>query len=306
MSWLSNAIGTSTPSAPQLPAFPTLQTPQLPQYPNFTGQQQNLLSQQTQNLGQYSNALAGYNSNPLVSGQAGIEQQQLNNYSAALNGQVTPNQALNQQQALAWQQTVQNAGNMGIRITGDTPGSAVSGSTAGNQMISDFNKTYGALQQNYVLGQQQLGAQENATSLQNLNAGLVSQGQAYNAYSGQATNLMNPLTQQQLGPYQQQTQQALQNANIANQNLMGQYGQATNQAYANYQQQLQGQQSTLGLLNGIATVGGQLGAGYLANPNNNPNTGTLNSQSNPYSTGGGLGLLGSSFMQNPYSIAAAF
>jgi len=146
VSWLSNALGTSRPGAPTLPQAPTLTAPTLPNYPGLSPEQQALLQQQQNYLQGGQQAVQGYGNNPYLQASQSADMQALQNYQNALIGKIAPNQMLAQQKARDWQQTVAQAAQQGIRLSGDSPESAVSQSTAGNQIIQDFNKRYGALE----------------------------------------------------------------------------------------------------------------------------------------------------------------
>jgi hypothetical protein len=263
MSWLSNTLGTSRPNAPTLPQAPTLQAPQLPQYPGFTPQQTALLGQQQQTLTGAQNALSAYGSNPYLQQSQQASQQALTNYQNSLTGNIPQNQMIAQQQQEAWNQAVQQAAQQGIRITGSTPGGAISQSTAGNQIISDFNKTWGALNQNYNLGQQQIGLQAQQAGNQQANTQFQNQLGGANTVSQLNQNLQAPYLQQSLGQYGQQTQQVLSNTDIANQNAMNAYQQQLQQIGLNYNSQLAGYQNSMGLLSGGLQLGGMALGGAL-------------------------------------------
>lgn len=266
MSWLSDALGTSRPGAPTLPPAPTLQAPTLPNYPGLTPEQQALLQQQQGYLQGGQQAVAGYGSNPYLQASQGADMQALQNYQNALQGKIAPNQMLEQQKAKAWQQAVQQAAQQGIRISGNSPESAVSQSTAGNQFISDFNKTWGALEQNYNLGQQQLGMNAQQQALAQQNAQYQNTMAGYGQLGNQATQLYQPYQQQQLGPWQVATQQALSNTDIANQNAMNAYQQQLMQLGLNYNNQLAGYQNSMGLLSGATQLGGMAIGGAIGGP----------------------------------------
>lgn len=219
--------------APQYPNAPTLNAPQLPQYPGLTPEQQNILQQQQNALTGLQGAIGQYGTGAYNDLNNQVSLQELQNYQNALSGQIAPNQMITQQKQKDWEALKQQAGQLGIQLSGNTPESAASQSTAGNQMIMDFNKRYGALEQNYNLGQQQLGAQINLSrlGLQNQNLGALTN--AYGQAGNQASQLYNPYYQQQIGPWAVQTQQAQGNADIANQNLLNQYQAQYGQANVN-------------------------------------------------------------------------
>ena len=266
MSWLSNALGTTRPGAPTLPQAPTLQAPQLPQYPGLSPEQQALLQQQQGYLQGGQNAVSGYQNNPYFQASQGADMQALQNYQNALQGKIAPNQAISQQKARDWQATVQQAAQQGIRLSGDSPESAVSQSTAGNQIIQDFNKRYGALEQNYNLGQQQFGLQAQQQGLGAQNARYQNTIAGYGQLGNQAQQLYQPYQQQQLGPWQVATNQALSNTDIANQNAMNAYQQQLQQLGLNYNSQLAGYQNKMGMVSGGLQLGGMALGGALGGP----------------------------------------
>jgi hypothetical protein len=310
---LSNIISGAIhpPSAPNLPNAPTLTAPQFPNYPGLTPQQQQILQQQQQGLTQFGNVLGNFGQNPYQQQQGNIANQELSNYSNALQGNNPPSQAIEQQKARDWKQTIEQAGQQGIRLSGDTPESAVSESTAGNQIIQDFNKRYGYLTQQYNLGQQQIGQQAFQGGLGLASQALGTQAGAYGQYGNAAQNLYAPYQQQQLGQFGVQTQQALTNADIANQNATNQYQGQLGQTTANYNNALLGYNQNLGLLNNILGIGGSiigrgLTSGGTGNNQNQQNQGpnasyTYYGQSrNP--TSSGAGYQGSMGLGNAYAL----
>ncbi len=261
---LANNLIPQRPGSPQLPGAPTLTAPNLPQYPGLTPEQQQILQQQQTGIGQFSNALQGYQSNPYQQQQGAVGGQEIQNYMNALQGKNPASQQIEQQKALDWKQTVQEAGQRGIRLSGDNPGAAVSGSTAGNQIITDFNKRYGQLEQQYNLGQQQIGQSAYQGGMGLAQSGIGAQAGAYNAYAGQLGQLYAPYQQQQLGQFGVNTNQAMANADIGNQNQTNRYNQATGQTMLNYNNALGGYQTNMGYLNGALGLAGQLGSAYLS------------------------------------------
>lgn len=263
MSWLSNAIGTSRPSAPTLPEAPKLQTPQLPNYPGLTPEQQSLLQQIQQYMTQSQGAINSYGNNPYLQQSQQASQQALTNYQNSLTGNIPQNQAIAQQKERDWAQTKALASSKGIRLTGDSPEKAISSSTAGNQIIQDFNKRYGALEQNYQLGQQQIGMQAQQQGNQQANTQYQNTLGGYQTLGQLAQNPLNIYGQQQLGQFGVNTNQAMTNADIANQNAMNQYQRQVQQLGLNYNSQLAGYQNSMGLLSGAAQLGGTaIGAAF--------------------------------------------
>ena len=266
MSWLSNTLGTSRPGAPTLPTAPTLVAPTLPQYPGFSQDTQNLLTQQQGNLAGAQGAVSSYGSNPYLQQSQQASQQALTNYQNALTGNIPPNQMMAQQKTEAWNQMVQNAAQQGIRISGNRPQSAVSQSTAGNQQIADFNKSWAAQEQNYNLGQQQLGLQAQQAGNAQANTQYQNTLGGYNTLSGMNTNIQQPYAAQTQGQYQQATNQSTDNANIANQNAMNAYQQQLQQLGLNYNTQLAGYQNSMGMASGIGSLAGTVGGAMIGGP----------------------------------------
>lgn len=266
MSWLSNALGTSRPGAPTLPQAPKLVTPTLPNYPGLTPEQQALLQQQQGYLKGGESAVQGYGNNQYLQASQGADMQALQNYQNALQGKIAPNQAIAQQKARDWQQTVQQAAQQGIRLSGNSPESAVSQSTAGNQIIQDFTKRYGMLEQQYNLGQQQFGMAAQGQALGQQNTQYQNTMGGYDQLAGQAQQLYQPYQQQQLGQFGVNTNQALTNADIQNQNLMNVYNQQMQQLGLNYQSQLAGYQNKMGLVSGGLGLAGTIGGAMVGGP----------------------------------------
>lgn len=246
------------PGAPNLPAAPTLTAPTLPNYPGMSTDTQALLAQQQGYLTQGQNAINSYGSNPYLQQSQAASQQALTNYQNSLTGNIPQNQMLEQQKQEAWNQMVQNAAQQGIRISGDSPQSAVSQSTAGNQQIADFNKSWAAQEQNYNLGQQQIGLQAQQAGNAQANSQVQNTLSGYNTLSGINTQLQQPYQQQTLGQFGVATNQALQNSSVANQNLLNQYQQQTGQTLANYNNSLAGYNTNMGLLQSGLGLAGQL------------------------------------------------
>ncbi len=285
MSWLSNALGTSRPGAPTLPQAPTLVAPTLPNYPGLTPEQQALLQQQQGYLKSGQGAVEGYGSNPYLQASQQADMLALQNYQNALQGKIAPNQAMAQQKAQDWKKTMQQAAQQGIRLSGNSPESAVSQSTAGNQIIQDFNKRYGALEQQYNLGQQQFGMQAQGQALGQQNQQYQGTMAGYGQLGNQAQQLYQPYQQQQLGQYGVNTQQAITNADIQNQNAMNAYQQRMQQLGLNYQNSMAGYQNSMGLLSGGMQLAGTIGGAMIGGPWGAAAGGALGK-----AAGGGMGM----------------
>ena len=212
------------------------------------------------------NAVSAYGSNPYLQQSQQASQQALTNYQNSLTGNIPQNQALEQQKQEAWNQMVQQAAQQGIKINGSSPQSAVSQSTAGNQQIADFNKSWGAQEQNYNLGQQQLGLQAQQAGNAQANTQYTNTLGGYNTLSGMNTSMQQPYAAQTQGQYQQATNQVTSDANIANQNAMNAYQQQLQQVGLNYNSQLAGYQNSMGLASGIGSLAGTVGGAMIGGP----------------------------------------
>lgn len=262
---LSEVFKALTPgkvSAPNLPANPTLN--QYNPYPDFSPQELASLQQQQQLLQQYQTQLNS-NQQPTAFQQSStdIGNAENRNYLEALNqaaGQLNVGQK--QQQKKDFEKLVAAAGSRGIRILGDDPGSATSDSTAGNQILSDFNQRYQTLADQNRLATIQGGGSQNLARL----------GFNQNAQSANFGNILNLATaQQQMSqPYQQQRLGAYgtQNANIdiQNQGLLNNYQNAYQNSMNQYQANQQNQANRMGFINSLIGLGGTIGGAVIAGP----------------------------------------
>ena len=247
-------------SAPGLPPTPTLN--EYGAMPDFSPQELAYLQQQQQLMDQYRAALA---QDPSAFQRQGEEigLAENRNYLEALNaasGQLT--MAQKQQQKKDFEKLVAAAGARGIRILGDDPTSATSDSTAGNQILSDFNQRYQVAADQNRMAQIQMGGGQNLARMgfnqnaQSANLANILNGQT--AYS----NMMSPYQQQRLGAY------GIQNANvdIRNQGLLNNYQSAYNQQMLNYQANAQNQANKMGFINSMMGLGGTIGGALIAGP----------------------------------------
>ncbi len=122
--------------------------------------------------------------------------------------------------------------------------------------MPDRVKRYGALEQNYNLGQIQVGQQAQSLGLGQANQTYQNQLGGYGQMSNQGWQLYQPYQQQQLGQFNVNTQQAMSNADIANQNAMNVYQQRLQQLGLNYNDQLAGYQNRMGMVSGALQLGG--------------------------------------------------
>ena len=254
------ALGPKNVNAPQLPGAPQL-TP-YDAYPDFSPQELAYLQQQQQLLQQYQAAL-GTQPSAYQQTSDQIGQAEAKNYLEALNqaaGSLTEGQK--QQQKVDFQKLVAAAGARGIRILGDDPMSATSDSTAGNQILSDFNQRYQTLADQNRQAQLQMGYNQNIGRL-----GFAQQSQQANLaniLNGQTAygNLMQPYQQQRLGAYG--VRQA--NVDLANQSLMNNYQSQLQQQMLNYQANAQNQANRMGFINSLVGLGGTIGGAMIAGP----------------------------------------
>lgn len=255
MSWLSDTLGTSRPGSPNLPGAPKLEAAVLPQYPGFSPEEINFLQQRRDLLGQYQSALNAPNT-PYEQQSGDVALAELQRYQNALAGNVPVDVGLQQQKSQDWERLKEQAGQLGIQLSGDRPESAASSSTAGNQMILDFNKRYGYLEDQVRQQTLQSGYSQN---LGRLGFGLQSEAQqlgGLESLGSQYAGLGQPYEAQRLGQFGVGTQQALTNADIANQNKINKYQAALAQSMANYQSQLGSWQGRMGLLSGGLQLAG--------------------------------------------------
>lgn len=254
------ALGPQKVGAPQLPATPTLN--EYGAMPDFSPQELAYLQQQQQLMDQYRAALA---QDPSAFERQGEELglAENRNYLEALNqaaGQLT--MAQKQQQKKDFDKLVAAAGARGIRILGDDPMSATSDSTAGNQILSDFNQRYQIAADQNRMAQIQFGGGQNLARM-GFNQNARSSNFA-NILNGQTaySNMMQPYQQQRLGAY------GIQNANvdIRNQGLLNNYQSAYSQQMLNYQANAQNQANRMGFINSLIGLGGTIGGALIAGP----------------------------------------
>ena len=260
LSEVFRALSPGKVNAPQMPGAPTLN--QYGAYPDFSPQELAALQQQQQLLQQYQQTM-GQQQQPNAYQQSSDEAAGLENknYLEALQqGAGTLSVAQKQQQAKDFQKLVASAGARGIRILGDDPMSATSDSTAGNQILSDFNQRYQTLGDQNRLAQLQMGYGQNIGRMgftQNQNQmNLSNILNAQTAYG----NMMQPYQQQRLGAYGAQNA----NVDIQNQGLLNNYQSAYNQQMLNYQANAQNQANRMGFINSLVGLGGTIGGAMIA------------------------------------------
>lgn len=260
LSEVFRALSPKSINAPQLPGAPTLN--EYGDYPDFSPQELSALQQQQALLDQYRAALG---QQPSAYEQQGDELglAENRNYLEALNqGAGTLSSAQKQQQKKDFEKLVAAAGARGIRILGDDPMTATSDSTAGNQILSDFNQRYQTLGDQNRLAQLQLGGSQNLARMGfNQNARSSNFANILNAQTAYG-NLMQPYQQQRLGAYG--TQNA--NVDIRNQGLLNNYQSAYNQSMLNYQANAQNQANKMGFINSLIGLGGTIGGAMIAGP----------------------------------------
>lgn len=249
---LRAADGLTKANSPGLPAVPT---PNLyDEVPDFTPEEIAYIQKRRQTLDQYDQRL---NAAPTAYDQSNDEIAALENanYKAALEaqqGQLSVQQR--QARQVEFQRLLQAAGRRGIRILGDDPSTATSNSTAGIQLLSEFNKRYDELADQQRLSERNFGMIANNNRL-----GLINQ--AKQNYFGNNLALEDAYTGVQ-GVYGDQ-RAAQYNRNIANtdtrnQFLTNTYNSAVNQATLNANAKNQTQSNRLGLVNSIIGGGATL------------------------------------------------
>lgn len=241
--------------SPNLPAVPN------PTYyddvPDFTPEEIAYLRNRDQLLKQYE---AKLNAAPSAYDQTNdqIASAEQARYLAALNQQQGQLSVAQQQARKAeFQRLVEAAGRRGIRILGDDPSTASSNSTAGNQLLSEFNKRYDALADQQRVADLSFGYNANTGRL-----GLINQArQNYfsnnlalgDAYSG----IQGDYQAQRAARYARSTA----NTDINNQFKLAQYDRDYNQSILNSQAKNQAYANRLGLFNSALQAGATYATG---------------------------------------------
>jgi hypothetical protein len=244
--------------APNLPGAPD---PILnPEVPNFTPEELDLIQQRRAMLDQYKGRL---NEAPTAYDQSNdqIAQAENERYLQALKQQqgelsIAQKQARNQE----FNKLVEAAGRRGIRILGDDPSSATSDSTAGNQILSEFNKRYSLLADEQRRGDLSFGGSQNLNRLgltnqnkQNYFNNSLNLNTAYgglqDVYGGQRSAIYN---------------RDLSNIELRNQALLNNYNTAYNQATLNADAKNQTRSNRIGLFNSALQAGATIYGGKLA------------------------------------------
>lgn len=245
---LKRTLGMDVKS-PNLPAIPA------PTYysevPDFTPEEYAYLRKRDQLLKEYEQRL---NAGPTAYDNANdelaaLEQQR---YKAALQQQQGQLSVAQQQARKAeFEKFREAAGRRGIRILGDDPSTATSNSTAGIQLLGEFNKRYDLLADEQRRADLNFGYQANTGRL-----GLINQ--AKQNYFGNNLALTDAYSGIQ-GDYQAQraAQYARSTANtdITNQFKLAQYDRDYNQSVLNANAKNQGYANRLGLFNSALGVG---------------------------------------------------
>lgn len=130
-------------------------------------------------------------------------------YTRALEGTLPASEGLLTRKAEDWSLLREAAARRGIRIEGDSPETATSQTTAGNELVAQFKKTYGLLEdaerQAVITGQ---SPSANPTYASTLNLGTSNQTAGLLPAYSSAVNLygsaMQPYYNQRMGQYQGQ------------------------------------------------------------------------------------------------------
>lgn len=146
-------------------------------------------------------------------------------YEKALKGELPVSEGLIQRKAADWTLLKENAARKGIVIEGDSPGTAVSNSTSGNELVTNFNKTYGLLEDAERRGEIASGYQTGLLGGQTLNTagtsvtafGPMATGSGYATGAGLLGGAMQPYTAQR----QLQYSADVNNAALKSQNRAG-------------------------------------------------------------------------------------
>lgn len=245
----------------QSPNLPGVPDPYLyGDVPDFTPEEKQYIQQRRALLDQYAGKLnaapTGYDqSNDQI---AAAEQAKYLTALQQQQGQLSEQQK--QLRAQEFARLQEAAGRRGIRILGDDPSTATSNSTAGNQLLSEFNKRYDSLADQQRQADLNFGYTANTGRL-----GLINQAkQNYfgnnlaleDAYGG----IQNIYGDQRAAKYNRD----IANTDIRNGFLTNTYNQQTNQATLNANARNQTNSNRLGLITSLIGAGGAIVGGGLA------------------------------------------
>ena len=271
------ALGDLTKAeSPNLPGVPN---PNLySDVPDFTPEELQYIQQRRQLLDQYSQKLnaapTGYDTT-----NDQIAQAEQAKYLAALNQQQGQLSVAQQQARQAeFEKFKEAAGRRGIRILGDDPSTSTSNSTAGIQLLSEFNKRYDSLADQQRQADLSFGYNANTGRL-----GLINQQKQNYFGNNLALNDAYGGIQDIYGN-QRAAKYNVANANtdVRNQFLTNTYNRDSQQALLNANAKNQTRSNRLGLVNSAIGAGASILSGGLA--------GRTGAQSQmgfmPYQTGG--------------------
>ena len=236
----------------------------------------------------YQQLVNSFNQSPIESASDQVGLAEVNRLNAALSGELTPNNAILNQEKTEYNKLKEAAGQRGIKIEGDDLYTATSQSTAGNQLLNDLRTNFSARRDTE---RQNIINQSTGANLNRLGFGMNQQGQRFNqaqslitdpsaqtmgflqnaqAYSpaqtlnnyaqlgNQYAQYANPYTQQRLIEYDATLNNNMYNNQLRNAQITGQY----NQNLAGWQQQQQNRNAMWGAIGtvGGAMIGGPAGA----------------------------------------------
>lgn len=194
---------------------------------------------------------------------ANAEQQ---SYLRAIRGDMPISERLKQDRANQFRILKESAGQRGIKIDGDDPNSATSESSAGNRIISEFNKRFDLAAENERTADKQFGATTNLNRI-----GLLDNiaGNKFNRAAGLA-DLANPAFNTALGFLGNATDLASQRQALDYQGKLAAYNVSNQNILNAYQSSLQNYQASQarrqGFYQSIGQLGGMAGTALLLNP----------------------------------------
>ena len=249
---VGSAVFASDLTKAQSPNLPGIPTPNLyGEIPDFTPEELQYIQQRRQLLDQYAQKLnAGPTAYDNTNDQ--IAQAEQAKYLAALNQQQGQLSVAQQQARQSeFEKFREAAGRRGIRILGDDPSTATSNSTAGIQLLSEFNKRYDSLADQQRQADLSFGYNANTGRL-----GLINQ-QKQNYFGNNLalndayTGIQNVYGDQRAAKYNRSTA----NTDIQNQFLTNTYNRDSQQTLLNANARNQTNANRLGLLNSFVNAG---------------------------------------------------
>lgn len=225
--------------------------------PDFTQEEKDYIAKRRGLLDQYGERL---NAAPTAYDNTNdqIAQAEQARYLAALNqqqGQLSV--AQQQMRQKEFERFREAAGRRGVRIEGDDPSTASSNSTAGIQLLSEFNKRYDSLADEQRRSDLNFGYTANTGRL-----GLINQAKQNYFGNNLALNDAYGGIQDVYGGHRAaKYNRSMANTDIQNQFLTNTYNRDANQAMLNANAKNQTRSNRLGLVNSVIGAGAQLMSG---------------------------------------------